>query len=1428
MRTVTLLPGLCRGSSTAFQLVALLLFGLAAVVGAQTPVNGRVEDASGQGVAEVTVSLGSGFSAVTDAAGDYTIVDVPAGEYEAMATAAGYVFLPTARVVAVPDGANGVTFTATATGTGIPIPGASAIYLAGRDDVGIPAVGADLTGSDFPLLRACSGSCLGFVQEQGPWSTPTLAAEQFQFSAWGGVDYYGGTLTVAGPDGYPEFLSAVDSLAGISAYNGPAGSLVGVFLDDLNPGALAAPEALDFSGPGLGTTFAVLEPGLGQVFFIGDGKGADGVAQTFTAPAGATRLCLGIADAGSFGGAPGFYDDNQGAFVVHVQRLGATVRGSIADLGGALAGVTVSLGAGLTGVTDANGMYQIAGVPSGTYTATASLAGYIFMPPQRLLTVPPDVTGVDFMAYSTAGGTVIPGSTAVYLAGRTDVTIPDLGVDPAAVGFPLGRNCTAPPTDGYAKEVLPLQVVVRGGEELTFAATGAVDYYGGMAAAVGPDGDPGGSAEIDSLGGISGYRGPAGALVGVFLDDANPRETTAPATLDFTPGGLSPWFGVLAPSLGQVFFIGNGTSAGDGRAAVTQEFTAPAGATRVVIGIADAFNFGGAPGAYDDNLGAFVVQVQRRVYTVSGTVTQSAGGALAGVTVSLGAGLTGVTDVNGVYSVAVPAGDYLATPSLATHTFAPGSRALSVPPSLTAVDFVATLVPDGYTLGGWVTAGGTPLSRIVVTEAGIGTTMTDDSGYYTFTGVSAGTYRVFPDPASGHVFSPPQRLVTVPPTVAYSVSFEAVPTGDGTRIPGPMAIYLAGRDDVTIPPAWVEPESVGFPLTRVCVGACMGYVAEQFPALVAATAGEHLQFHAMGAVAYFDNREDAAGPDGYSGSDGAIEALGGISAYNGPCGALVGVFLGAANPAAASAPPALDFTPAGLGTGFAALAPDLGQVFFIGDGSGANGAAQTFTVPTGATRLFIGTADAYAFSGAPGAYDDNVGAFAVTVSRVAAPVTHSVTYLAGPHGKLEGMVGQTVLDGGSTAPVNAVADWGYHFVDWSDGRTANPRQDTLVTSDLVVTANFAADGCVSHQADQNGDWSIQLSPELTRLIQFYNRGGYHCQAGTEDGYAPDAGATACGPHQADQNGDWVIQLSPELTRLIQFYNSDGYHCEAGTEDGYAPGRSAGKGAVKGGTLTAVRTLGARPERGARTHDVVVTLRHTAPAALTALALTEALPAGWSFAGVVAGTVPEVRPTPGARGTLEFAWVAVPAAWPVTFTYRVSLPLRAPPGSALVGKAYFREGAGEKEVSIGLDHAAPRLARVGAQEGAGTAADLSDLTGTYAATLGGQPLTLSLVQDADGRLSGVAAWAVPGASDAAATALTLAVQGRVRVAAGVPAVTLPMRGRAVPAGVVAALRWRLGRVAGAESLAGWVQGWVQTPLATAEVSQPALLSAGCAP
>lgn len=98
-------------------------------------------------------------------------------------------------------------------------------------------------------------------------------------------------------------------------------------------------------------------------------------------------------------------------------------------------------------------------------------------------------------------------------------------------------------------------------------------------------------------------------------------------------------------------------------------------------------------------------------------------------------------------------------------------------------------------------------------------------------------------------------------------------------------------------------------------------------------------------------------------------------------------------------------------------------------------------------------------------------------------------------------------------------------------------------------------GTEHHSADQNRDGAIDLS-ELLRVIQFYNSNGYHCQAGTEDGYAPGSGDITCKRHSSDYlEPPWRIYLS-ELLRLIQFYNIGGYYAcpnaNPPTEDGFCP------------------------------------------------------------------------------------------------------------------------------------------------------------------------------------------------------------------------------------------------------------------------------------
>ncbi|HEY6209699.1 MAG TPA: InlB B-repeat-containing protein, partial [Gemmatimonadales bacterium] len=83
--------------------------------------------------------------------------------------------------------------------------------------------------------------------------------------------------------------------------------------------------------------------------------------------------------------------------------------------------------------------------------------------------------------------------------------------------------------------------------------------------------------------------------------------------------------------------------------------------------------------------------------------------------------------------------------------------------------------------------------------------------------------------------------------------------------------------------------------------------------------------------------------------------------------------------------------------------------------------------------------------------------------------TYTLTYAAGAHGTLSGTSPQTVNHGADGSAVTAVPDLHYHFVNWSDGATANPRTDLNVTANVSVTANFAIDTyTLTYTAGVNG------------------------------------------------------------------------------------------------------------------------------------------------------------------------------------------------------------------------------------------------------------------------------------------------------------------------------------------------------------------------
>ena len=108
------------------------------------------------------------------------------------------------------------------------------------------------------------------------------------------------------------------------------------------------------------------------------------------------------------------------------------------------------------------------------------------------------------------------------------------------------------------------------------------------------------------------------------------------------------------------------------------------------------------------------------------------------------------------------------------------------------------------------------------------------------------------------------------------------------------------------------------------------------------------------------DRQGATDVTSYGGISGIVDRRNGMF--------LVGVFL-TDDPPAPPAPKRLDFTKRERSR---TVAPRIAQTFFIGDGTD-----RSVRVPRGATRLFLGFADAYSgghfYQGEPGFYGNNGG-----------------------------------------------------------------------------------------------------------------------------------------------------------------------------------------------------------------------------------------------------------------------------------------------------------------------------------------------------------------------------------------------------------------------------------------------------------------------
>ena len=164
-----------------------------------------------------------------------------------------------------------------------------------------------------------------------------------------------------------------------------------------------------------------------------------------------------------------------------------------------------------------------------------------------------------------------------------------------------------------------------------------------------------------------------------------------------------------------------------------------------------------------------------QTFSISGTITPTAGGSGATVTLSGAVTLTTTANSSGAYTfTGLANGSYAVTPSRAGYTFSPTSQNATVNGAdVTGINFAATANGGTFSISGTITpiAGGSG-ATVTLSGAAAATTTTDSSGNYSFGSLTNGTYTVTPTD-TGYTFSPINQSVTVNGANQTGVNFTA-------------------------------------------------------------------------------------------------------------------------------------------------------------------------------------------------------------------------------------------------------------------------------------------------------------------------------------------------------------------------------------------------------------------------------------------------------------------------------------------------------------------------------------------------------------------------------------------------------------------------------------------------------------------------------
>ncbi|HRQ66567.1 MAG TPA: Ig-like domain repeat protein, partial [Xanthomonadaceae bacterium] len=143
-----------------------------------------------------------------------------------------------------------------------------------------------------------------------------------------------------------------------------------------------------------------------------------------------------------------------------------------------------------------------------------------------------------------------------------------------------------------------------------------------------------------------------------------------------------------------------------------------------------------------------------------------------------------------------------------------------------------------------------------------------------------------------------------------------------------------------------------------------------------------------------------------------------------------------------------------------------------------HGSTTAFTITPDVGYSIDGVGGTCGGSLVDGSFTTNAVTADCTVEASFTLNTYTLTYTAGANGSIDGDSPQTVNHGEDGSAVEAVPDTGYHFVQWSDESTDNPRTDAGVQGDITVEASFAINAYVVTTTAVNGTITSVVDPEV--------------------------------------------------------------------------------------------------------------------------------------------------------------------------------------------------------------------------------------------------------------------------------------------------------------------------------------------------------------